>query len=183
MSGVAGFIGAGSRVDVILSGSPTSGNIEMAKVILENMVVASAGQNVANDAMADPERSVRDAAGDTRADPSPGPGSNRWQNPAFTSKPTGHGGGEAKRRSARPALPGYSRVRFRCFSCATTGTCCQTRCTNCSSAADKSAHRAAPNPALAAPSPPEVMASPAPKGPKKTFEVINGNEKKTIEFD
>jgi pilus assembly protein CpaB len=47
--GVAGFIVPGSRVDVILSGSPTSGNIEMAKVILENIQVLAAGQNVAND--------------------------------------------------------------------------------------------------------------------------------------
>jgi len=50
VSGVAGFVGPGSRVDIILSGSPTSGNIEMAKVILENMQVLGAGQNVANDA-------------------------------------------------------------------------------------------------------------------------------------
>lgn len=47
--GVAGFVVPGSRVDVILSGSPTSGNIEMAKVFLENIQVLAAGQNVAND--------------------------------------------------------------------------------------------------------------------------------------
>jgi len=48
--GVAGFVVPGSRVDLILSGSPTdAGNAEMAKVILENIVVLAAGQNVAND--------------------------------------------------------------------------------------------------------------------------------------
>ena len=48
--GVAGFVVPGSRVDLILSGSPTeSGNVEMSKVILENIQVLAAGQNVAND--------------------------------------------------------------------------------------------------------------------------------------
>jgi pilus assembly protein CpaB len=47
--GVAGFVVPGSRVDVILSGSPTSGNIEMAKVFLEAIQVLAAGQNVTND--------------------------------------------------------------------------------------------------------------------------------------
>ena len=48
--GVAGFVVPGSRVDLILSGSPTGGgNAEMAKVILENIQVLAAGQNVAND--------------------------------------------------------------------------------------------------------------------------------------
>jgi len=48
--GVAGFVVPGSRVDLILSGSPNeSGSVEMAKVILENIQVLSAGQNVTND--------------------------------------------------------------------------------------------------------------------------------------
>ena len=48
--GVAGFVVPGSRVDVILSGSPTSsGNVEMSKVFLENIQVLAAGQNVASD--------------------------------------------------------------------------------------------------------------------------------------
>lgn len=48
--GVAGFVVPGSRVDVILSGSPTSsGNMEMSKVFLENIQVLAAGQNVASD--------------------------------------------------------------------------------------------------------------------------------------
>jgi pilus assembly protein CpaB len=48
--GVAGFVVPGSRVDVILSGSPTeSGSIEMAKVILENVQVLAAGQNIESD--------------------------------------------------------------------------------------------------------------------------------------
>ena len=48
--GVAGFVLPGSRVDIILSGSPNSeGKVEMSKVILENIQVLSAGQNVATD--------------------------------------------------------------------------------------------------------------------------------------
>jgi pilus assembly protein CpaB len=48
--GVAGFVVPGSRVDLILSGSPTeAGGVEMAKVILENIQVLAAGQNVASD--------------------------------------------------------------------------------------------------------------------------------------
>ena len=48
--GVAGFVLPGSRVDVILSGSPAkNGEIEMAKVILENIQVLAAGQNVTKD--------------------------------------------------------------------------------------------------------------------------------------
>jgi pilus assembly protein CpaB len=48
--GVAGFVIPGSRVDVILSGSPNSqGEISMSKVILENIQVLAAGQNVATD--------------------------------------------------------------------------------------------------------------------------------------
>jgi pilus assembly protein CpaB len=48
--GVAGFVLPGSRVDVILSGSPTDkNNIEISKVILENVQVLAAGQNVTTD--------------------------------------------------------------------------------------------------------------------------------------
>jgi pilus assembly protein CpaB len=48
--GVAGFVAPGSRVDVILSGSPDKNNeIQMSKVILENIQVLAAGQNVAKD--------------------------------------------------------------------------------------------------------------------------------------
>jgi pilus assembly protein CpaB len=47
--GVAGFVVPGSRVDVILSGSPTSGNVEMAKIFLENIQVVTAGQNLTSD--------------------------------------------------------------------------------------------------------------------------------------
>jgi len=48
--GVAGFVLPGSRVDIILSGSPSNqGALEMAKVILENIQVLAAGQNVATD--------------------------------------------------------------------------------------------------------------------------------------
>jgi pilus assembly protein CpaB len=47
--GVAGFVVPGSRVDIILSGSPTSGNVEMAKAFLENIQVVSAGQSMSSD--------------------------------------------------------------------------------------------------------------------------------------
>jgi pilus assembly protein CpaB len=54
--GVAGFVQPGSRVDVILSGSPTKNNeFEMSKVILENVQVLAAGQNVTNDANGKPQ--------------------------------------------------------------------------------------------------------------------------------
>lgn len=45
--GVAGFVLPGSRVDVILSGSPDeTRKIEVSKVILENVLVLAAGQNL-----------------------------------------------------------------------------------------------------------------------------------------
>ncbi|HSR67197.1 MAG TPA: Flp pilus assembly protein CpaB [Acidobacteriota bacterium] len=45
--GVAGFVLPGTHVDVILSGSPTEQrNIEMSRVILENVKVLAAGQNI-----------------------------------------------------------------------------------------------------------------------------------------
>jgi pilus assembly protein CpaB len=50
--GVAGFVLPGSRVDVILSGSPDINGTQndlMSKVILENIQVLSAGQNIARD--------------------------------------------------------------------------------------------------------------------------------------
>jgi pilus assembly protein CpaB len=48
--GVAGFVVPGSRVDVILSGSPDRSNdANMSKVFLENIQVLAAGQNVATD--------------------------------------------------------------------------------------------------------------------------------------
>jgi pilus assembly protein CpaB len=54
--GVAGFVMPGSRVDVILSGSPTRDfGTEMSKVILENIQVLAAGQNVTNDANGKPQ--------------------------------------------------------------------------------------------------------------------------------
>src|SRR5438876_9164240 len=54
--GVAGFVVPGSREDVILSGSPArNGEVEMSKVILENVQVLAAGQNVTNDANGKPQ--------------------------------------------------------------------------------------------------------------------------------
>jgi len=54
--GVAGFVVPGARVDVILSGSPAkNGEVDMSKVILENVQVLAAGQNVTNDANGKPQ--------------------------------------------------------------------------------------------------------------------------------
>src|SRR5436309_8385599 len=54
--GVAGFVVPGSRVDIILSGSPAhGGEVEMSKVFLESIQVLAAGQNVTNDANGKPQ--------------------------------------------------------------------------------------------------------------------------------
>lgn len=55
--GVAGFVVPGTRVDVILSGSRNKDNngIEESKVILENVQVLAAGQNVDQDANGKPQ--------------------------------------------------------------------------------------------------------------------------------
>lgn len=54
--GVAGFIGPGTRVDVILTGSPTErGRRDTSKVILENIEVLAAGHNVERDAQGRPQ--------------------------------------------------------------------------------------------------------------------------------
>ena len=46
----------GSRVDIILSGSPArNGEVEMSKVFLESIQVLAAGQNVTNDANGKPQ--------------------------------------------------------------------------------------------------------------------------------
>jgi pilus assembly protein CpaB len=53
--GVAGFVVPGTRVDIILSGSPQNTNqAEMAKTIIENVEVLAAGKNVAHDAEGKP---------------------------------------------------------------------------------------------------------------------------------
>ncbi len=49
--GVAGFVLPGTRVDLILSGSPEQRNsVEISRVILENIEVLAAGQNLEKDA-------------------------------------------------------------------------------------------------------------------------------------
>jgi pilus assembly protein CpaB len=54
--GVAGFVLPGSRVDVVVSGSPNkNGDIEISKVILENVQVLAAGQNVSSDVNGKPQ--------------------------------------------------------------------------------------------------------------------------------
>jgi len=53
---VAGFVVPGSRVDVILSGSPnSSGATDVAKIILENVQVLAAGQNIDQDINGKPQ--------------------------------------------------------------------------------------------------------------------------------
>src|SRR5207249_988229 len=44
--GVAGFVVPGAKVDVILTGSPGNGMLDAAKIILQNVEVLAAGQNV-----------------------------------------------------------------------------------------------------------------------------------------
>ena len=54
--GVAGFVLPGSRVDVVVSGSPNKNSeVEMSKVILENVQVLAAGQNVTSDVNGKPQ--------------------------------------------------------------------------------------------------------------------------------
>jgi len=53
--GVAGFVVPGTRVDVIVSGSPDGGRVEMSKIILENIQVLAAGHNVDRDAEGKPQ--------------------------------------------------------------------------------------------------------------------------------
>ena len=54
--GVAGFVLPGSRVDVVVSGSPNkNGEVEMSKVILESVQVLAAGQNVTSDVNGKPQ--------------------------------------------------------------------------------------------------------------------------------
>ena len=54
--GVAGFVLPGTRVDLILTGSPNSatGN-ETSKIILENVLVLAAGQNIQQDERGNPQ--------------------------------------------------------------------------------------------------------------------------------
>ena len=53
--GVAGFILPGTRVDVILSGSPDGNDLERSKAFLENVTVLSAGQNLERSASGEPQ--------------------------------------------------------------------------------------------------------------------------------
>jgi len=54
---VAGFVGPGARVDVLLTGVPGEGNTEsITETILENVQVLAAGQKIQPDAEGRPER-------------------------------------------------------------------------------------------------------------------------------
>jgi len=184
--GVAGFIVPGSRVDIILSGSPTSGNIEMAKVILENIQVLAAGQNVASDdngrpmnvqvvtLLATPEQSEALAlAGiDGRIQLA-------LRNPLDLEekKPNairkehlymGVSGSGTPILAPAPAQPPKPVIRVAAPN-----------------KVEAPPPVAPPPPVLAPPSPPEVMASPAPQTQKtktKAVQVISGNKSETFEF-
>jgi pilus assembly protein CpaB len=171
--GVAGFIVPGSRVDVILSGSPTSaGNIEMAKVILENIQVSAAGQNMETDdngrplnvqsvtVLATPEQTqiLALAQIDGRIQLAlRNPLDLEKKRPIAVRREQLFDGGGASTPPAPASKPAAPRTR-------------QTKAP------------VAPPPAILAPlAPPEVMASP-PTRPKKTVEVFSGNKSETIEF-
>jgi pilus assembly protein CpaB len=53
--GVAGFALPGTRVDVILTGSPDDRGTDTSKIVLENVQVLAAGQNVEQDASGRPQ--------------------------------------------------------------------------------------------------------------------------------
>ncbi len=55
--GVSGFVLPGTRVDVIVTGSPdNSSSGEISKVVLENVEVLAAGQNIERNAQGTPEK-------------------------------------------------------------------------------------------------------------------------------
>jgi pilus assembly protein CpaB len=183
VSGVSGFVVPGSRVDVILSGSPTSGNIEMAKTFLENIQVISAGQNIADDSgrpmnvqtvnvLVTPEQAEAVALAMASAD---GRLQLALRNPLDMKEVKPNGvrrehlflGNTGSGSSTAPATPPGPAVRS-----VRTAPRQETKSPSTS-----------PAPAvIAPPSPPEVMASPATR-PKKKFELINGNKSETYEFD
>jgi|SRR5688572_3567265 len=171
--GVAGFVVPGSRVDIILSGSPTSlGNVEMSKVILENIQVRSAGQNIANDdqsrplnvqsvsLLVTPEQSqVLALASDGKIHLSlRNPLDLQEVRPNAVRRQDLFGGiGGASTPSAPAPRPAAPQAR-------------QTK-----------APIAPPPAVLAPPPPPELMASPATGPKKKTIHLILGAESKMIE--
>jgi pilus assembly protein CpaB len=53
--GVAGFIQPGSRVDLILTGTPTPGMETASKIVMENLQILATGQNVQQDANGKPQ--------------------------------------------------------------------------------------------------------------------------------
>ena len=53
--GVAGFVQPGSRVDLILTGTPPNDNERASKVVLENLQVLATGKNVQQDAEGKPQ--------------------------------------------------------------------------------------------------------------------------------
>ena len=55
VAGVAGFVLPGTRVDIILSGSVKGSGIDVSKIVLENVQVLSAGQNVEYDSAGKPQ--------------------------------------------------------------------------------------------------------------------------------
>jgi pilus assembly protein CpaB len=55
ITGVAGFVGPGTRVDLILTGTPKGADETASKIVLENLQVLAAGQNVQQDANGKPQ--------------------------------------------------------------------------------------------------------------------------------
>jgi len=53
--GVAGFVGPGTRVDLILTGTPKGADETTSKIVLENLQVLAAGQNVQQDVNGKPQ--------------------------------------------------------------------------------------------------------------------------------
>jgi Flp pilus assembly protein CpaB len=173
---------AASRVDVILSGSPTSGNIEMAKTFLENIQVISACQNIADDSgrpmnvqtvnvLVTPEQAEAVALAMASAD---GRLQLALRNPLDMKEVKPNGvrrehlflGNTGSGSSTAPATPPGPAVR----SVVRTAPRQETR------------PPITPAPAvITPPPPPEEMASPS-KRPTKPFEVINGNKIERIDF-
>src|SRR5688572_30539992 len=177
VSGVAGFVGPGSRVDVILAGSPTSGNIEMAKVILENIQVSAGDQNILTD---DSGRPLNVQNVSVLATPE--------QATALTLAQTE---GKIQLILRNPldlaeAKPNAIRRDQLLLGSGSSFALASTSAPVVRPAVARTAPRQQTNPPIA-PSAPAAIPVPAqpevpPKEPRKPFEVINGNDIKKIEF-
>ena len=157
---VAGFVGPGTRVDVLLTGNPTAGspgNETLTKTILENVQVLAAGQKIQPDAHGTPEKvnvvtllcSIEDASKLTLAT-SEGRIQLALRNPTDTLKAESQTG--VGRRSLFGGAPTPAPVKV-------------------------AVRRSAPPP----PPPVVVVAQPVVVRPP-TIEVVNGGKKSTVEL-